>query len=209
MFYFDCKINVVDIIVDLTIVIITTGITYYLFSVLPAKNRFKVLKERLVKFKEELNENILDSENEFKKSYKLYEETVIGKENGEDTTLIWSLIKIKDWSKFLETFRYLTLLNIYFNDYWQGKELMLLVNSLVMDNNKYIDLSMNLSKLSAQISHTQSLLGDKTDNIWEIEHMHQLIKDKEENELIHLAVTSMEAIYETSNELVQIINKIT
>ena len=92
MIYFDYNINAVDIIINLLIVILTTGITYYLFSVLPSKRRLKTLKLRLINFKNELKETILDSEKEFKTSYEFYEEKIPSKEN-EVEFEIWSLIK--------------------------------------------------------------------------------------------------------------------
>lgn len=208
MIYFDWKINFVDIIINLIIVILTTGITYYLFSVLPAKRRKKSLKKRLITFRNELNEHILDNEDEFKKSYELYEEETNKNEDGEEVTLVWNLINIKDWSRFLSGFRYMLLMDIYFKDYWQGKELILLINNLIMDDKKHIDLSMKLSELNAEINHMKKLVGDKANNIWKIKHKHEFIKTKEDNELISLVVSSLENIQNTSRDIVQTIDRI-
>ena len=41
-------------------------------------------------------------------------------------------------------------------------------------NIQFIDLSISLSKFNAQINHARCLLGDKTDNIWEIEYIKAL-----------------------------------
>jgi len=208
MIYFDWKINFVDIIINLIIVILTTGITYYLFSVLPAKRRKQSLKKRLITFRNELNEHILDNEDEFKKSYELYEEESNKNEDGEEVTLVWNLINIKDWSRFLSGFRYMLLMDIYFKDYWQGKELILLINNLIMDDKKHIDLSMKLSELNAEINHMKKLVGDKANNIWKIKNKHELIKTKEDNELIRLVVSSLENIQNTSRDIVQTIDRI-
>ncbi len=208
MIYFDWKINFVDIIINLIIVILTTGITYYLFSVLPAKRRKQSLKKRLITFRNELNEHILDNEDEFKKSYELYEEETNKNEDGEEVTLVWNLINIKDWSRFLSGFRYMLLMDIYFKDYWQGKELILLINNLIMDDKKHIDLSMKLSELNAEINHMKKLVGDKANNIWKIKNKHELIKTKEDNELIRLVVSSLENIQNTSRDIVQTIDRI-
>ena len=206
MIYLSWRINFVDILVNVFIVALTTGITYYLFSVLPSRRRLNTLKQRLLSFSEELKDSILDSENEFRQTYELYEEEVPSKNDGD--MLVWSLIKIKDWKNFFSTFRFLTLMNTYFNDYWQGKELMLLVNSLVMDNRMNIRLSVCLSKLSAIINHSERLLGEKTKNIWEIEHMKQFIKTKHDNELISLVVKSLEEMYATAHEIDDLISKV-
>lgn len=208
MIYFDWKINFVDIIINLIIVILTIGITYYLFSVLPAKRRRQSLKKRLITFRNELNENILDNEDEFKKSYELYEEETTKNEDGEKVTLVWNLINIKDWSSFLSGFRYMLLMDIYFKDYWQGKELILIINNLIMDDKKHIDLSMKLSELNAEINHMKTLVGDKAKNIWKIKHKHEFIKTKEDNELISFAVSSLENIQNTSRDIVQTIDRI-
>ena len=208
IFYFDSKINVVDIIVNLFIVILTTGITYYLFSILPAKTRLNILKHRLLYLKEELNTNYLDDEKEFRNSYELYKEEVPATKDKDEGTLIWSLIRFKNWSNFITTFRYATLMDTYYNDYWQGRELTLLINNMVMDNNNYIDLSITLSKFNAQIKHTKTILGDKVDNIWEVVHIKDLIKKKEDNELISISVSALEDVYETANKIVKLIDKI-
>lgn len=208
MIYFDWKINFVDIIINLIIVILTTGITYYLFSVLPAKKRKKSLKQRLITFRDELNENILDDKDEFRQSYELYEEETTKNENGEEITLIWKLINIKDWPRFLSNFSHMLLMDTYFRDYWQGKELILLINNLIMDDIKHIDLSMKLSELHAEINHMKAMVGDRANNIWNIKHKHELIKTKEDNELISFVVSSLENIQNTSRDIVQTIDRI-
>lgn len=209
MIYFDWKINFVEIIISLIIIILTTGITYYLFSVLPAKRRKKSLNKRLATFRNELYDFMLANEDEFRRSYELYEEEEnTENENGEEVVRPWNLINIKDWSRFLSIFRYMLLLDIEFNDYWQGYELILLINNFIMDDKKYIDLSMKLSRLAAEIKNMKELIGNKADNIWEIKHKNELIKTKRDNELISFGILSLENIQEISHEIVQTIDKI-
>jgi len=208
MFYCDWKINIADILVNLSIVILTTGITYFLFSVLPAKRRKQTLKYRLQNFRDELKEYVLYDQEKFKKSYELFDEELPLTENGEEITEVWSLIRILNWSDFLSYFRSFSLLDTYFNDYWQGKELMLLVNNLFIDNKRYISLSMKLSQLNAEIVHSKALLGKIKNKIWKIETEDELIKKKRDNELVSFIISSFEDIQHTSHEIVQEIDQI-
>lgn len=209
MIYLDWSINLANIIISLIIVILTTGITYYLFSVLPAKNRKKILRQRLKTFRNELFEHILDKEEEFKATYELYREKETAKtEDGEEITFDCHLINIKDWPRFLSNFRYMLLIDIKFKNYLLGNELIFLINNLVMDDKKYIDLSIKLSELNAQINNIKTLMGDKANNIWKIERKDELIKKKIDNELICLVVSSLEEIQKTSHEIIQIIDSI-
>lgn len=198
--------EIVPIFIDLAIVVLTTGITYYLFSVLPSKRRIEALSERLIEFQVDLRESILEPAAKLKGTYELYEEKEPSKSN--DETLVWSLIRINDWEQFFGAFRYLTLMDFYSKHYWQSRELMLLANSLVTDNRENIRLSVALSKLNAHIHHCTAILGSKAEGIWRIKAKKDFIKDKSDNELISLVVKSLEDVSETAKEINRIIDDI-
>lgn len=199
------SINLTEIIINLLIIILTTGITYYLFTARPRKKRKSSLKNRLKEFRENLTNDILENEDEFRKSYKLYEEETT---NGQEGAKTWFLIDIQDWSTFKTKFGSMLLLDTMFNDYWNGKELMFLINNLVTDDKNYIELSTKLSELDAKINHTNKLIGDKADNFWEVKSESELIDSKRDRELINMVVKSMEDVQQISRELVEIIDEI-
>ena len=96
--YCDWTINLVDILINLILIAMTTGITYCLFYALPKEKRKKALKERLLIFRNELIDFVLKREEKFKQSYELYEELAwVDEENDER---YWHLIKINNWEDF-------------------------------------------------------------------------------------------------------------
>jgi|LFRM01.1.fsa_nt_gb hypothetical protein len=205
--YCDWTINLVDILINLILIAMTTGITYCLFYALPKEKRKKALKERLLIFRNELIDFVLKREEKFKQSYELYEELAwVDEENDER---YWHLIKINNWEDFFSDFRWMsTIIYIQFNDYWKGKELMFLINNLVMDDPKYLTLSTQLTELDSAINKTRTILGDKSKGIWNIETEDDLIKTKKDNQHIYFVVSSIEDVIECSKDVVETIDSI-
>lgn len=207
-FYFETAINLTSVIISLCIVILTTGITYYLFTVRPKKKRKKLLKDRLNSFRYDLNDHVLEGKEEFNKSYTLSKEKVNPDDQEEDQNLVQHYIEIRDWSTFISKFRYMLLLDTTFEDYWNGKELMLLVNNLVMDDRRYIALSEKLTELKSQIKRTDLLMGEMREGIWKVKTKSDLIKNEKDEEQIHLVVSSMKKTQRVAHEIVQEIEKL-
>ena len=193
--------------INLILIAMTTGITYCLFYALPKEKRKKALKERLLIFRNELIDFVLKREEKFKQSYELYEELAwVDEENDER---YWHLIKINNWEDFFSDFRWMsTIIYIQFNDYWKGKELMFLINNLVMDDPKYLTLSTQLTELDSAINKTRTILGDKSKGIWNIETEDDLIKTKKDNQHIYFVVSSIEDVIECSKDVVETIDSI-
>ena len=101
-----------------------------------------------------------------------------------------------------------TIIYIQFNDYWKGKELMFLINNLVMDDPKYLTLSTQLTELDSAINKTRTILGDKSKGIWNIETEDDLIKTKKDNQHIYFVVSSIEDVIECSKDVVETIDSI-
>lgn len=178
-----------------------------MFYALPKEKRKKALKERLLIFRNELIDFVLKREEKFKQSYELYEELAwVDEENDER---YWHLIKINNWEDFFSDFRWMsTIIYIQFNDYWKGKELMFLINNLVMDDPKYLTLSTQLTELDSAINKTRTILGDKSKGIWNIETEDDLIKTKKDNQHIYFVVSSIEDVIECSKDVVETIDSI-
>lgn len=186
---------------------LTTGITYYLFTILPKKKRKNLLNDRLNSFRDDLNGYILAGREEFNQSYTLSEEKVTP-DGEEDQNLILHHIQIEDWLTFISKFKSMSLLDTNFKDHWNGEELMLLVNNLVMDDRKYITLSTKLAELKSQIKQINILMGDMKKDIWKIESESDLIKNKKDEEQIHFVVSSMKKTQGIAYEIVQEIEKL-
>jgi len=137
-----------------------------LFHISTYKKRKRILRERLFIFRNNLKEDILKDEREFIQSYELYEELARVDEKGYEWN--WFLIKIKNWSVFILYLRKISLVEINFNNYWKVKELMFLINNLVMDDKKYVTLSIKLTELDAAINKTMTIWGNKKEDIFSV-----------------------------------------
>ncbi len=208
-FYLSEKIDVTAIILDLALVVLTTGVTYFLFSILPQRRRKKLISKRLRSFRDQVNEEFLKQEFEFKPTYYRFDKKIIPEGKSDVDAEYWLKVHFEDWHSFISIFSMNTLLPVYFKNYWQGNELINLVNSLVMDDERFLELSASISRFSQNIEHIDTMLGDKTKDVWSNRELKEFIKTDHEMELISLAIGSMEENYQIAREMVGLIDTLT
>lgn len=203
---FTIKITITDQIFNLIVVFLTTGITYLLFTVLPAKKRKDAVKTRLSDFRDNLIVMFEDRQ-EFFDSYEYNQAPYY--DNQEGTEKKAYRVKYNDLQKLLVNINEIILyIKSDYNDYWQGNELMSVLNSLAVDNNKYLELSLQILKLKKEI-HTLSLLVEnQKDSIFAIKDKAGFLEDIKQDIWMFLVLRDIERIINLSDKIVKLITEI-
>lgn len=200
-FYYNWEINVVDIILNLIIVIITTGLTYLLLTYIPKYKRMKTLKKDFFLLKDCVLDDLLSNAVEISKTYSTFDEEIKDK----NRTIYSYQINIKDWEGFCWRFEnYLNCQGVL-DGFINRKSFLPLLCFMGNDDEKFMII---YSKLSELIDWADSLMLDRDDgDIKLIVSNRKLLKNKEMNQKLRFAVDKVEIIIKLSEEILFYINK--
>lgn len=150
MFYFDWKINIADIIIDLIIIIITTGLTYIIFTYIPICKRKKKIKKELRQLKYFLHSRFLEPAISFNGSYRYLKKGE--KRNKTTSKLKNDLLIVKKLTIFTTKLEELSNFKSDFLDYLNKNRIFALIDSLFLDEDSFIDLSLQITRLEKMLN---------------------------------------------------------
>ncbi len=202
-------INWINIAIDLVMIIITTGVTYVLFSVLPARKRKNILKRKLVDLKSEIDETFIAPTKEYGDSYKLHANESHDPDNCFDPIQSEGSVEILRWNAFKMFYTTHANVPIFFQRQWQGNEIIKILNSMIMDNEIYMDISMLLSELFQKIDHTRFIIKDDEIDLFFMKKPTDFLPSDGDHSLVYLALRSMEETYEVALKLSERLEKVT
>jgi|TARA_R110002072_G_scaffold229352_1_gene386644 hypothetical protein len=204
-FYFSDKIDITGIFLDLALVALTTGVTYYAFSYLPIKKRKKHLAANLRGFQRVMTKDLINPIDEMKETYWIRRESEKNDKTNEYEVVEYC--EFPKFDKFIDIYKGFQTLHGNFSDIWYGPSIIALLNTIIVDDELHMSLSISLSKLERSISHFEYVNQELKANVYEVKKEIDLIPDDEEREYLTFCITALEDAYEYAKRLSTLIDQ--
>lgn len=201
--YFSDRIDITSIFLDLFLVIITTAVTYYFFSYKPKISRKKTISLQLKAFKRKLDKNVLMYEFEIKTTYHKSMEEV----THENPTEIKTTILFQNFNKFISLMVLRFAIAQDISREWQIPQLIGVVNSLIIDDARYIKISQSLTDLYHNIETLNMFIGYKPNGRISLQDIKTFFKS-EDDEKKYYALNLIEETYEIGRSLTELIAEV-
>lgn len=207
-FYCSDKIDVTALFLDALLVLITTGITYFIFTHLPKRRRKSLLSHHLLTLKKRLEDDLLNYEFDFKTSYHKSLGKRLEPHDEQEVQTFNPYIYIPDQNKFNSLLALRFVIFQSFSRTWRLHEIISLLNAMILDDEKFISLSENITELYYNIENINSQFDTRGKGHFNPSDVNDFFTEKNDPAIQYMALERIEETYKVARRIVQIIDTI-